>query len=111
MALTVICQMQYSDYAAIEIRNLTIEQGLQTKRLIKFLCCSGPSHEMEEIAISWAQLLVDTGTPIFEDKKCPLPHLYPMCWIPAICTFLAKINSKLHTLLIFSGIMAQFLWI
>lgn len=52
--------------------------------------------QLTHIAIKWCQLLAGIQEPILHQVHIPLPHLYPMKWIPSIRTFLASINATLE---------------
>ena len=87
----------HSDYAGVEMRTLSIEKGLsQLLSLITCVRSTGIPHKLAMIAISWAQLLAGTSTPIFQETSIKLPQLDPMVWIPAIRDFLNKINGSLE---------------
>jgi ribonuclease HI len=86
-----------SEYAGIDMRTLSVEKGLaQLQSLIACLRSEGIPNKLALIAISWAQLLAGTSTPIFQDCKTPLPHLDLMRWLPAIRDFLGKIDGSLE---------------
>ena len=78
-----------SDFTGIELRDLKIEKGIsQLQHLIMALRTPGFTRSLSLIAISWMQLIAGTQQPVFSDVSTPLPHLYPMKWLPAVRNFL-----------------------
>ena len=76
--------------------NLNTEQGIsQLQALLSSLWSVGPKQTLSLITISWAQLLAGTGFPILNDVQTPIPHLYPMKWVPSIRQYMASNNSHI----------------
>ena len=66
-------------------KKLNSEHGTsQLQALLSLLHSTSPQQNLALITILWAQLLAGTRTPILGDVTNPLPHLYPMQWIPSI---------------------------
>ena len=82
-------------YRGLGLQNLYSEQGTSQLQALSSLRSIGPQQSLTIIAISWAQLPVGTGAPILEDITTPLPHIYPMKWIPSIHQFFTHIQGKL----------------
>ena len=68
----------------------------QTLALMKIMHLDTLASKLAKIAISWAQILAGTSTPIFKSNAVKLPQLRLLRWIPNLRMFLARHNFELE---------------
>ena len=79
------------------MRHLTTEKGIaQLCHFMMAVRTTGVTQKLALIAVSWMQLLAGNSFSVFSNVDTPLPHLYPMKWLPSIREFLRKNGLSLE---------------
>ena len=85
-----------SNFAGIELQKLALEKGIgQLRHFFMSLQTEGFPENLAEIAVSWAQLLARTSTPVVTDQQA-LPQLSVIKWLPEIRKFVQRIERGLE---------------